>query len=200
MPAYPWMFKVTTHVEEGDKVVNVPTEFLRGQEGTVVATREALQLVAYLQSLQQAPLPDGTVTPAFLYKSQAPAATAQTTTTDAAPAEAVVDGAAIYAANCQACHQATGTGLKGAFPPLKGSAIVQNDNPEVLIDIILQGYNAREEYGEMPAIGTINHLKPEEITAIINHERTSWGNSAREVSVAEVKDIIAMLESKKNNP
>jgi cytochrome c oxidase cbb3-type subunit 2 len=186
-------------VEESDKVVNVPVEFLRGQQGTVVATREALQLVAYLQSLQQAPLPDGTATPAFLYKSQAPAAAAPTNT-DAGPAEAILDGAAIYAANCQACHQDTGTGLKGAFPPLKGSDIVQNDNPEVLIDIILHGYNAREEYGEMPAIGTINHLKPEEITAIINHERTSWGNKAREVSVAEVKDIIAMLESKKNNP
>lgn len=201
MPAYPWMFQIKETVDEGDKVVNVPAEFLHGQKGTVVATYEALQLVAYLQSLQQAPLPDGTATPAFLYKTQAPAATAQVDApAGAAAPEAVLDGAAIYAANCQACHQATGTGLKGAFPPLKGSTIVQDDNPEVLIDIILHGYNAREEYGEMPAIGTINNLKPEEIAAIINHERTSWGNNAREVSVAEVKDIIAMLESKKNNP
>ena len=32
-----------------------------------------------------------------------------------------VDGAQVYAANCVACHQATGAGLPGVFPPLAGS-------------------------------------------------------------------------------
>ena len=64
-----------------------------------------------------------------------------------------LDGAQLYAANCQACHQANGEGLKGAFPPLKGSKIVLDESPERIVTIIMTGYNAREEYGEMPAIG-----------------------------------------------
>jgi len=92
-----------------------------------------------------------------------------------------------------------GEGLQGAFPPLKGSTIVLDDNPEVLINIIMKGYNAREEFAEMPAVGINNGLKPEEITAIINHERTSWGNNARKVSVAEVEKILTFLETQNTN-
>ena len=34
--------------------------------------------------------------------------------------ELIAKGEAIYLANCSACHQPTGTGLAGAFPPLAG--------------------------------------------------------------------------------
>lgn len=52
MPAYPWMFEIKKTPAKGDVVVNVPAEFFKGEEGKVVATKEALQLVAYLQSLK----------------------------------------------------------------------------------------------------------------------------------------------------
>src|SRR5262245_39834719 len=39
----------------------------------------------------------------------------------AAAANAALDGAPIYAARCAACHQPTGAGLPGVFPPLAGS-------------------------------------------------------------------------------
>src|SRR6266571_9005106 len=38
-----------------------------------------------------------------------------------AGAGVVADGAQVYSANCVACHQATGAGLPGVFPPLAGS-------------------------------------------------------------------------------
>ena len=44
-----------------------------------------------------------------------------------AAAGAVVDGKAVFAAQCVACHQATGKGLPGVFPPLDGSEWVQGD-------------------------------------------------------------------------
>jgi len=47
----------------------------------------------------------------------------------------------------------------------------------------------------MPAIGTNNNLKAEEIAAIMNHERTSWGNTGKKVSVAEVKKIMEFLKT-----
>ena len=190
MPAYPWLFEWKEIQAEGDKVVNVPEEFAVGK--VLVAREEAMQLVAYLQSLKQIPLPDGTPAPEFLYKKENGQA-------DSKRSDGVIklDGAQLYARNCQACHQANGEGLKGAFPPLKSSPVVLNDNPEMLIEIIMRGYDGREEYAEMPAIGTNNGLKPDEITAIVNHERSSWGNNARIVPLEEVQRILSKLENEK---
>jgi cytochrome c oxidase cbb3-type subunit II len=197
MPAYTWMFELKNNIDENDKVVNVPVEFLNGQTGTVVAKEEALQLVAYLQSLKQVPLPDGKVAPEFLYKKERIDTEVKTSSDKEVIAE--LDGAQLYATNCQACHQANGEGLRGAFPPLKGSLIVLNDNPETMIDIIMNGYNAREEYAVMAAVGTINNLKPAEVAAIVNHERTSWGNNARKISAEEVEKIMAFIKTQKVN-
>lgn len=192
MPAYPWMFEIKKTPAKGDVVVNVPAEYLNGQEGKVVATKEALQLVAYLQSLKQVKLPDGRPAPEFLYKrEQKPQAGG------AAGEIQGLDGNALYAANCQACHQQNGEGLPGAFPPLKGSKIVLNDNPEDMVNIIMNGYSGRvsEGYPPMPPIGTNNNLSPEEISAIMNHEKTSWGNNAKTVTPAEIKKLMDFVKA-----
>ncbi|HTQ01410.1 MAG TPA: cytochrome c oxidase subunit II, partial [Casimicrobiaceae bacterium] len=52
--------------------------------------------------------------------------------------ELVAKGATIYAANCVACHQATGKGVPGAFPALEGSKVV-NGPAEGQIAIVLNG-------------------------------------------------------------
>ncbi len=191
MPAYPWLFEVKQEPEDGDIVVPVPAEYMYGKSGRVVARKEALQLVAYLQSLKQVKLPDGAPAPEFLYKR------AQKET--AGTSEVMqLDGPTLYATHCQSCHQPNGEGLPGAFPSLKGSKIVQDDNPEIFVDIIMNGYNARasQGYGPMPAIGTNVGLTAAEITAIMNHERTSWGNEAREVSEEEVQKIMDFVKLK----
>ncbi len=56
MPAYPWMFVVKDRAEPGDVVVNVPPEYAP-QGKVIVATREEQDLIAYLKSLKQPPLP-----------------------------------------------------------------------------------------------------------------------------------------------
>ena len=193
MPAYPWLFEEKAHAAPLDTVVAVPEAFKRGP-GQIVAKKEALQLVAYLLSLKQTPLPGSTPAPAFLYQRAASNAT-PAAAADGAGGALAPDGAALYAANCQACHQANGEGLKGAFPSLKGSEIVQDDNPERLLTIIMKGYTARESegYPAMPAIGVTNNLSPAEIHAIINHERSSWGNAGRPVPLEEVEKILQSL-------
>jgi cytochrome c oxidase cbb3-type subunit II len=190
MPAYPWLFEWKDHTDDEEKVVNVPDQFVFANSGKLVAKKEAIQLVAYLRSLSQTPLPDGAPVAPFLYQS-----TERPDGPAGEGAEGELNGAQLYSNNCQACHQANGEGLKGAFPPLKSSPIVLGDNPEILVEIIMKGYNGRDEYGEMPAVGTNNGLKPDEIAAIINHERSSWGNQARRVSSAEVEKIIGYLQS-----
>ncbi|MEO8711407.1 MAG: cytochrome-c oxidase, partial [Parafilimonas sp.] len=85
-----------------------------------------------------------------------------------------------------------GEGLKGAFPPLKGSKVVTDDDPALMVNIIMNGYTGRiqEGFGPMPAVGTLNNLTADEISAIMNHERSSWGNNAKQVTPDEIKKLM----------
>lgn len=189
MPAYPWLFEITKNPSKSDILVNVPAEFLKSADDKVIATKDAMALIAYLQSLKQTKLPDGTPNLEFLYQRENKKAAGS-----AAPAE--LDGKAIYAANCQSCHQANGEGLKGAFPPLKGSPIVAGDNLELYVDIIMNGYDARAEYGVMAAVGTNMSFNEKQVAALINYERSSWGNNGKKVSPEEIKKIMDFVKLK----
>ena len=188
MPAYPWLFEEKTSLGKNDIEIILPDNFSNRKKGKIVATKEALQLVAYLQSLKQTELPDGSPTSTFLYKK----------IENKKPSEQIdasmPDGETLYTNNCMSCHQANGEGLKGAFPPLKNSPVVIGDNLELYVTIIMQGYDPRPEYATMNAVGTDNNLTAEEVTAIINHERTSWGNNAKKVTIEQVKNIIEKLK------
>ena len=190
MPAYSWLFDIKNVPAKGDVIVNIPAEYLQGDTGKVVATKQALQLVEYLLSLKQTELPDGTAAPDFLYKKESKAG--KETSKPAA-----LNGVALYTANCQSCHQENGEGLKGAFPPLKGSKVVTDDNPELFVNIIMNGYSGRvqEGFGPMPAVGTMNNLSAGEISAIMNHERSSWGNNAKEVTPEEVEKLMSLVKT-----
>ncbi|MBD3750769.1 MAG: cytochrome c [Sphingobacteriales bacterium] len=195
MPRYKWLFEVKDYPEEGDIKVEVPDEYKDFPKNKVlVVTKDGMDLVAYLKSLKQVKLPDGTPDPIFLYKQKQIASNESSNGSTEAPSQTGPDGAQLYAANCQACHQSNGEGLKGAFPPLKGSKIVLDDNPEIMVGIIMKGYDAREEYGVMPAVGTNANLTAEQVAAIMNHEKSSWGNNARKVTADEVKKIMDSLK------
>jgi cytochrome c oxidase cbb3-type subunit II len=195
MPGYPWLFELKTEPSEKDIIVTVPEKY-RKQGGTWVANKEALQLVAYLRSLQQTELPEASPLraeiPMFLYKKEVNREVGEI------GANAGPDGSALYAMHCQACHQANGEGLKGAFPALKGSEIVLNENPEQMLNIIIKGYDAQQEFGVMPAVATNAGLSPEEIAAIMNHERTSWGNNGKKISEKEVRKLLDKIKEVTN--
>ena len=88
-------------------------------------------------------------------------------------------GEKVYAANCVACHQASGKGVPGAFPALDGDPVV-NGPRAAQINILLNGKNA------MPAWKAV--LSDTDIAAVITYTRNSWSNKAAEnlVQPAEV--------------
>jgi cytochrome c oxidase cbb3-type subunit 2 len=185
MPSYPWMFEEKTEVTEGDKVMAVPEGYAR-KNVKIVPTQVALDLVAYLQSLKQASLTGGEdveFIPSTRKKLDDVSAGGQQNTQDSQ----LPDGQALYTSTCAACHQAEGTGLPGAFPPLAGSEVVNDEDPDLMVRIILQGYDARPEFAQMP--GFADQLSDKEIAAIANHERSSWGNDAPALTADEVKKI-----------
>jgi cytochrome c oxidase cbb3-type subunit II len=188
MPSYNWLFEMKLNPSKTDVVVSMPAQFLNQKVGKLVATKEALQLVAYLQSLKQTPLPGGIKPMDFLYKKPEKMVASKN--------GAEADGKALYTANCVACHQANGEGLKGAFPPLKGSKVVNDDNLELYVDIIMNGYDARADYGVMAAVGTNMNFTEFDVAAIINYERSSWGNSGKKVTPEEIKKIMDFVKIK----
>lgn len=192
MPAYQWLFEYKEKPGKNDKVVNVPDEYMRGRKGKIVAKQEALDLVDYLLSLKQVKLPSGLPPKEFLYKKEIKVAAGGTA------ASTELDGAALYTANCQACHQENGEGLKGAFPPLKGSNIVLSDSAEIMVNIVMNGYTGLQSqgYGPMPPIGTTNNLTAAELSAIMNHEKTSWGNNAKKVTPDEIQKLMDAVKKK----
>lgn len=190
MPSYQWLFEIKTNPSKTDVVISMPVQFLDGKVGKVVATKEALQLVAYIQSLKQTPLPDGIKPAEFLYKKTV------VENSNFKGDKNATNGKSLYETNCAACHQTTGEGLKGAFPPLKGSPVVTGENLELYVDIIMNGYDARAEYGVMAAVGTNMSFTENEIAAIINYERSSWGNTGKKVTPEEIKKIMDFVKIK----
>lgn len=102
-------------------------------------------------------------------------------------------GAQRYASTCAACHQATGAGLTGAFPPLVKNAAVLDDDPTVHIRAILHGVDDGLPIdgvtypSPMPAFG--DALSDTDVADIANHERTAWGNTAKLVTPEQVKAL-----------
>ncbi len=103
-----------------------------------------------------------------------------------AAAGGAVDGGAIFAANCAACHQANGEGLPGVFPPLAGSEWVTGE-PKVLANILLHGITGDIEVkgatyaGMMPPFP---QLSDAEIAGVLTHIRSTWGNQAEAIDAS----------------
>lgn len=103
---------------------------------------------------------------------------------------AALDGKALFAAHCAACHQATGMGLPGAFPPLKGDAVVLNADATKHIKTVLNGAQGENIGGTtypspMPPFAAT--LSDSEVADIVNHERTAWGNQGKTITAEQVK-------------
>jgi len=89
-------------------------------------------------------------------------------------------GEKIYAANCAACHQASGKGA-GSIKALDGSAIVLDADKGKQIGVVLNG----AAKGAMPAW---KQLSDTEIAAVITYTKNSWSNKTGQlVQPAEIK-------------
>jgi cytochrome c oxidase subunit 2 len=90
--------------------------------------------------------------------------------------ELIARGEKVYQANCQACHQANGQGVAGAFPALAGSKVVSSTTDQIAI--LLNGKNA------MPAWKALSDV---ELAAVATYTKNAFGNKAGEVQPAEFK-------------
>ena len=95
--------------------------------------------------------------------------------------ELAARGEKVYAANCVACHQATGKGA-GPIKALDGSALVLDADKSKQIAVLLNG----AANGAMPAW---KQLSDTEIAAVITYTKNNWGNKTGQV--VQPADIVA---------
>jgi cytochrome c oxidase cbb3-type subunit 2 len=82
--------------------------------------------------------------------------------------------------------------VPGTFPPLAGDPVVTAKDPSEHIRIVLFGkkggtINGVSYSAQMPAWA--DQLSDEEVAAVINHERTNWGNNSPTVTPEDVAKV-----------
>ncbi len=117
----------------------------------------------------------------------------------AAKIDPVVLGKKSYEQVCITCHQATGQGVAGIYPPLAGSEWVTG-SPERVIRIVLYGLKGPlqvegKAFGQaaMPVIGKVTgsgyNWTDDRIAAVLTYVRQEWGNKAGPITAAQVAAI-----------
>ncbi len=107
------------------------------------------------------------------------------------PVNWIAAGKAKYA-QCAACHTATGEGLAGQFPPLKGSEFVINGEKR-LIAILQHGINGaltvdgKPYNGQMQPLGA--GLPDKDLGQLLSYIRNEWGNKASIIYEDQIKAV-----------
>ena len=96
-----------------------------------------------------------------------------------------LDGKALFAKNCAACHQANGRGIPGAFPALAANTLVQGPAADVAT-VLLKGR------GGMPDFSA--SLGDQDIASVLSYVRGSWGNQAAPLQADEVAALRGALQ------
>ncbi|HSH39119.1 MAG TPA: c-type cytochrome [Chthoniobacterales bacterium] len=91
-------------------------------------------------------------------------------------------GKKIYAANCATCHQATGLGVAGQYPPLAGSEHVTGGTRRLGM-ILLKGLHGPMkvkgvQYGSAVMQPWEKTLTDAKIADVLTYIRSEWGNNA----------------------
>ncbi len=102
------------------------------------------------------------------------------------------DGAALYTQHCAMCHQATGLGLPGVFPPLAKSDFLKLSRTKA-IQAPCEGLsgkitvNGHDYDSAMPMVV----LDDAALSAVLTHVFTHWGNAEPAVTAEEVQQARA---------
>lgn len=201
-PPSPFLYKQSDSAVEGSiKIYSSDTN----QTRHVIPSSRAKRLVSYLQALKQDyELPEMS----FFEREEDTEGGEVAESSETVPvsprvllAQQIDSGEKVYTTLgaggglCISCHQASGLGVPGAFPPLAGSDWVLGDK-ERLIKISMYGLmgeievNGIKYNGVMTAPGVPSgSLTDDQIADVLTYIRNNWGNSASSVSASEVATI-----------
>ncbi|MEZ5405627.1 MAG: cytochrome c [Verrucomicrobiia bacterium] len=108
-------------------------------------------------------------------------------------------GKKMFSLNCASCHQASGQGVAGQYPPLAGSEWVLG-SPKRLAAIVLDGLE-----GPVTVKGAVyngamaswkNTFNDKKLSAILSYIRQEWGNQASPITEEEMTTYRAEFGSR----
>jgi mono/diheme cytochrome c family protein len=107
-------------------------------------------------------------------------------------------GKKVFGANCQTCHQATGQGVPGQYPPLAGSEFTNGGSRRMAM-IVLKGLQGPvkvkgQQYGSA-VMQPWESLGDQKVADVITYERSEWGNSASPVTKEQIAALRKELAS-----
>ena len=112
-------------------------------------------------------------------------------------------GKKIFSANCATCHQMSGLGVAGQYPPLAGSEIVNGGSRRPAM-IVLKGLTGPvtvkgQQFGSAVMQPWEKTLNDQKIADVLTFIRQEWGNTGGSVSVEGVsalrKELAGRAES-----
>jgi mono/diheme cytochrome c family protein len=138
---------------------------------------DALAIARYLKSVKAPPVKQSAL-------AQNDAAASQET--------AAGNGAEIYKRVCADCHGADGEGIDGKYPRLRDAVAVTAPDPINAVRMVLYGGMAPTTPGNprpysMPPF--VQQLSANEIAAVVNHIRSTWGQHSMPLDAADVESM-----------
>ena len=116
------------------------------------------------------------------------------------PEQVVAAGKKSYQQVCATCHQVSGLGVAGVYPPLVDSEWVVG-NEERVIRVLLHGLNGNIEVhgkiynGAMPAFGKVTgggyNWNEAKVSQVLTYIRQEWGNKAAPITKDKVAEVLA---------
>lgn len=116
-------------------------------------------------------------------------------------------GRAQFKAVCITCHQESGLGIPGIYPPLAGSEWA-NGSADRVIRIVLYGLKgpvhvagkefsatAMPVFGQVP--GSAYNWSDEKIAAVLSFVRQEWGNKAPAITAEQVSAVRQAVGARK---
>jgi mono/diheme cytochrome c family protein len=111
-------------------------------------------------------------------------------------------GDSTFNKSCALCHQASGLGQEGKFPPLAGSDWLLADGPNRIGRIVLNGLGgpikvqaangAVELNASMAPLGGYSN---EELAAALSYARQQWGNKGSKITAEQIAAIRAAIQN-----
>jgi alcohol dehydrogenase (quinone), cytochrome c subunit len=144
-------------------------------------------------------LSDSDINAIAVYLKSLPATSAQqavaysdATTAALRSGHAAQPGAAVYTGTCANCHGLDGTGFAPYIPPLAGNAVVLDNDPSSLINLVLNASNPLVVEGtpdayRMPQFRL--QFSDQEIADVVTFIRNGWGNQSPAVTAAQVAQL-----------
>ena len=165
-------------------------------------TQTAAQWTATINKMRTvygAPMPEAQIASLSTYLANlSPEAVLEEEQPALARDQPAAGGAAIFQLRCAPCHQAAGTGVPGAFPPLAGSHWVLGSK-STLVEIALKGIQGSLTVGDATYAGVMpsfaKELNDQEIAAVLSYIRGQWGNAADPIGAPLVKSLRAATPS-----